>query len=78
MQKENSFRLVKVLFVIAALVAANLSVAMSTRPLEAQFEGIYPSDTKCTTPMPTPVSYCDFHPGFHCDVPFCTDTALNL
>lgn len=76
-QKQNRFGLVQVLFLIAALVAANVYVARSAENLEAQGETIPPTHTKCTFPMPLPGNYCDYYPTSDCDVATCAETALE-
>ncbi len=83
MQKQNRFGIVQVLFLIAALVAANVYVGARTPPLEAQTSGCSTGgvcegdDTKCTFPVPLPHNYCEEYPGFTCSIATCEETALE-
>lgn len=84
MRIMNDMGLVKALLLVAALVAANVFVARSTKDLAAQdcspsrpctpAEG---DDTKCSFPVPLPGNVCEAFPGFFCTIATCTDTALE-
>lgn len=74
--------LVKALLLVAGLIAANLYVVRTSRPLEAQNPcppgGVCEGDNmKCTFPMPLPQNYCEAYPGFTCSIATCEETALE-
>ncbi len=83
MSKLKDVGLIRVLLLVAALVAANAFVAWNSSQLEAQgglcdaSEVCEISNSKCVYPEPNSQNFCDYYPDFGCSTSDCTDTALE-